>query len=405
MALLSSLARGKSVLSNYAPGDDCHRTLEMLGALGILLEHHDETVSVMGRGYFGFEAPSSVLDAGNSGTTARMGCGLLAGQSFDSQLTGDASLRKRPMRRVIDPLERMGARIETQDPKGRLPLIIRGGRDLHGIGYEPPVPSAQVKSAILFAGLHADGETRVREPLQSRNHTELALLRFGAPVQLEQNTVSIHGGIALEPVQLRIPGDISSAAFFITAAAVIPGSELTVQDVGLNPTRIGFIRVLQAMGAQSSCEDLPGDQVPGTEPSGTVRVRGSELTGTVVPAHLVPTLIDEIPVLAVAAARAQGETIFRGIAELRYKESNRLDAVITGLRALGAEVETFPDGLGIRGRRLLAAAHLQSHGDHRMAMTWAIASLLCEGNCEIRGRDCVSVSYPGFWEDLERLSS
>jgi 3-phosphoshikimate 1-carboxyvinyltransferase len=300
----------------------------------------------------------------------------------------------------------MGARFETHEPNHRLPLTIHGGRALHGIDYELAVPSAQVKTAVLLAGLHADGETRVREPFQSRNHTELALLRFGAPVRLEERSVAIRGGIPLEPVRLRIPGDISSAAFFITAAAIMPGSELTVHDVGLNSTRMGFIRVLQSMGAQVTYEEEFGQDDLGTEPSGTVRVRGSELTGTEVPADLVPTFIDEIPVLAVAATRARGETIFRGASELRYKESNRLEAVITGLRSLGADVEPLPDGLAIRGGRPLVAAHLKSDGDHRMAMAWAIASLVvADGDCKITGRDCVSISYPGFWEDLERLAS
>jgi 3-phosphoshikimate 1-carboxyvinyltransferase len=308
------------------------------------------------------------------------------------------------MKRVIDPLEMMGARIEPcGHRRDGLPLTIHGGRNLRGIDYALPVASAQVKTAILLSGLHAEGETRVREPLQSRNHTEIALQRFGAPVRLEDESTIVAGGAPLEPVNLRIPGDISSAAFFIVGAAIMPGSELRVEDVGLNPTRIGFIRVLQSMGADVVVEEENTAQ--GQERLGTVRVRGSDLHGIEIPADLVPNLIDEIPALGVAAARAEGETILRGASELRHKESNRLDAIINGLREMGADVEPLPDGLSIRGGRPLRAANLNSNGDHRMAMAWAVASLVAEGECEIAERKCVSVSYPGFWSDVERLAS
>jgi 3-phosphoshikimate 1-carboxyvinyltransferase len=309
------------------------------------------------------------------------------------------------MKRVIAPLEMMGARIETEDPdKERMPLSIRGGRKLQGIDYALPVASAQVKTAILLAGIHAEGETRVREPLASRDHTELALVRYGAAVQLNDRSTSVRGGHSLEPVDSRLPGDVSSAAFFICTAAAIPGSELVVETVGLNPTRTGFLEVLRAMGARLTIEEDTNERESAeNEPEGSIRVLGSELSGTEVSAEIVPTLIDEIPILAVAAALAKGETIFRGVAELRHKESDRLETIANGLRALGTEVETLPNDLRIRGGQPLKAASLESRGDHRMAMAWAMASLASDGDCEISGRDRVTVSYPGFWDDLDRL--
>ncbi len=406
VAILSALARGVSIIDNYAPGDDCRRTLNVLGALGVPIEHRNDQVRVSGQGYFGFRAPSSTLQAGNSGSTARMVCGLLAGQPFDSRLDGDESLRHRPMRRVIEPLGRMGAHIETYSAKDSLPLSIHGDtKRLQGIEYQPPVASAQIKTAILLAGLHAEGETLVHEPLASRNHTELALLRFGVPVEVRGTSVALRGGAPLEPTNYRLPGDISSAAFFITAAAALPGSELSVHHVGLNETRAGFLKVLQSMGAQITVEEIDETQQTGDEKVGTVRVRGSELTGTQISAEQVPALIDEVPILSIAAVLAQGETTIRGASELRLKESDRLQVIAQGLRAMGAEVEELPDGLRIGGGRRLEPARLESCGDHRMAMAWAIASLAQGGECEIVGKNCVGISYPGFWKELARLTS
>ncbi len=397
-ALFASIARGKSVIERYPSSEDCQRTLDLLEAIGVSVERQHDRVSISGKGYLGFRAPSSTLYAGNSGTTLRMACGLLAPQPFDSHLTGDESLERRPMRRVIDPLEQMGARIESTD-EGRAPLHIRGGRSLKGILYRCPVASAQVKTAVLLAGLHAEGDTRVQEPLPSRNHTELALMRFGVPVSIDEDGVRITGGSELQSTRMRIPGDISSAAFFIVGAAVFPGSNLLVADVGLNPTRTAFIEVLQSMGARVTIEE---EQEQDGEVIGTVRVEGAELAGVEVPAERVPGLIDEIPALAVAASFAHGETIIRGASELRVKESDRIHALATGLRALNVEVEELPDGLRIRGGRPMRAASLDSFGDHRIAMAWGVASLGVDGACQIKGKSAASVSFPEFWETLDQ---
>ncbi|MFQ5791691.1 MAG: 3-phosphoshikimate 1-carboxyvinyltransferase, partial [Acidobacteriota bacterium] len=401
MALLASLARGRSVIDNFAPGEDCRRTLDLLDSLGVPVDRSGDRMTITGQGYFGFCPPAATLEAGNSGSTARMGCGMLAAQPFDSRLNGDESLLRRPMQRVIEPLERMGARIESTN--GRLPLMVRGGNRLRGIEYSLPVASAQVKTAVLLAGLHAEGETCVREPRPSRNHTELALLRFGVPVRADGRGISVRGGSPLEPVRFRIPGDISSAAFLITAAAFLPDSELVVEQVSLNPTRTAFLKALQRMGARITLE-AEGETENG-EKVGTVWVKGSELTGAEVPPEVVPCLIDEIPVLAVAAAFARGETVIRGAGELRAKESDRLAVLVTGLRALGADVYAYEDGLCVRGGRPLKATHLASHGDHRMAMAWAVASLGVDGECTVDSRDSVQVSFPCFWQELSRLVS
>ena len=368
-ALLASIARGKSVIERFPSGADCHRTLDLLEALGIRVERESEQVSVSGTGYFGFRKPSSTLYVGNSGTTMRMACGLLCGQPFDSTLLGDASLGRRPMRRVIEPVERMGAVIESSD-EGTAPLVIHGGRKLKGIHYRLPVASAQVKTAILLAGLHATGETHVEEPLASRNHTELALLRFGASVEMGSGGIRIRGGDPLGSARIRLPGDTSSAAFFIVGATILPGSSLVLPEVGLNPTRTALLEVLRSMGARITVEE---EHDVDMERTGTIRVEGAELTGVEVPKERVPGLIDEIPALAVAASFAHGETIIRGAAELRVKESDRIRALATGLRALGVDVEELPDGLRIRGGRPMQPASLDSFGDHRIALGGRLA--------------------------------
>ncbi len=405
LALLGTLAPGISVIENFAPGDDCGRTLDVVRALGLSVEHRGTTLSLEGKGLFAYRAPSSPLNAGNSGSTARMTCGLLAAQPFDSRLDGDESLRRRPMGRIIEPLELMGAKFEMQSEQAdRLPLMIRGGGTICGINYDLPVASAQVKTAILLAGLHAEGVTRVREPYPTRDHTELALSAFGAPVRRETGALVLRGMPRLAPIHYRIPGDISSAAFFVTAAAALPGSDLVIQEVGLNPTRTGFLKVLESMGADIRIEEASdrfGSAVG--EQWGTVRVKGGELRGTQLERAAVPTVIDEIPVLAVAAALAHGETAFHGVSELRHKESDRLRAIAEGISALGAKAEIFDDLLLIQGGRPLRGARLESHGDHRMAMAWAIASLAVSEDCQLVGQNCVDISYPGFRKDLDRL--
>jgi 3-phosphoshikimate 1-carboxyvinyltransferase len=332
-----------------------------------------------------------------------MVCGILAGQPFASRLVGDESLSRRPLNRVVVPLTRMGASIETTD--GFLPMTIAGGRKLRGIDYELPVASAQVKTAILFAGLYADGVTRVKETTPSRNHTELALQAFGAPPLIRPGEIEIKGGASLSPGRFSIPGDISSAAFFIGAAAFLPGSELVVENVGLNPSRAAFLDALEAMGADIEIEVRPNGP-DGDEPQGRIVVRGRELQGVAVPRERVPALIDELPILAVVAAFASGATRVEGASELRVKESDRLKAIVLGLRALGVDVTELEDGFEIRGtgsRRALKPASLRSFGDHRMVMAWAVAALGVEGECAIDHLDQVKISYPGFWQTLDRL--
>ncbi|HXV61221.1 MAG TPA: 3-phosphoshikimate 1-carboxyvinyltransferase [Vicinamibacteria bacterium] len=399
LAFLAAISRGRSRLEAFPPGRDCASTLELIRTLGVQVNEEGSSVTIIGRGLGGLVAPHSDLDAGNSGSTARMATGLLAGQSFDSRIVGDSSLSRRPFDRVVNPLTEMGGVFETTD--GRLPLRILGGHPLHGISYTLPVPSAQVKTAVLFAGLFASGRTTVRESTLSRNHTEIGLAGFGIPVVVANGTVSIEGG--RDPIgnEFRLPGDFSSAAFFVGAAASLPGSDLVVRGVGLNPTRTGLLRALRAMDADVEWEPAPS---PGGEPMGTIRVRGRELHGFSLDPSEIPTLIDEIPILAVVAAFAEGPTRLEGLGELRVKESDRLYAIQQGLRALGVRIEPLESGIVIHGGPgELRPARLRSYGDHRMVMAWAIASLGVGGDCEIDHLDQVKISYPGFWETLDRL--
>jgi len=403
LALLAALASGRSRLEGFPPGQDCASTLGILRALSVDIFWDEDAVEIEGRGLDGLEPPQTELDCGNSGSTARMACGILAGQAFTSRLVGDESLSRRPQDRVVVPLTSMGAAIETT--QGFLPMTIAGGRRLRGIDYELPIASAQVKTAVLFAGLYASGITRVRESVPSRNHTELALLAFGASPVIRPGEIEIRGGCSLSPGEFRIPGDFSSAAFFIGAAAFLAGSDLVVENVGLNPTRAAFLEALKAMGADIEVTAAPG----AGETRGRVVVRGRELHGVEIPREKVPALIDELPILAVVAAFASGTTRVEGASELRVKESDRLSAIVEGLRALGADVTESEDGFEIRGAgradwgRALRPARLRSFGDHRMVMAWAVAALGVEGECGIDHLDQVKISYPGFWQTLDRL--
>jgi len=403
LALLSAIAAGRSRLEGFPPGQDCASTLGVVRALSVKVSWDEDVVEIEGRGLDGLEPPETVLDCGNSGSTARMACGILAGQPFTSRLSGDESLSRRPLDRVVVPLTSMGAAIETT--QGFLPVTIAGGQKLRGIDYELPIASAQVKTAVLFAGLYASGITRVKESIPSRNHTELALLAYGASPVIRPGEIEIRGGSSLSSLsggRFRIPGDFSSAAFFIGAAAFLAGSELVVENVGLNPTRTAFLEALKAMGADIEVEPSPSLG----EPKGRVVVRGRELQGVEIPREKVPALIDELPILAVVAAFASGSTRVEGASELRVKESDRLSAIVEGLRALGADVSESGDGFEIRGagfRRALRPARLRSFGDHRMVMAWAVAALGVDGECGIDHLDQVKISYPGFWQTLERL--
>jgi 3-phosphoshikimate 1-carboxyvinyltransferase len=396
-ALLAALADGQSRLSGYGPGADCRSTLACLRDLGVdIAEDADGTIIVLGRGFDGLRSPAHPLDAGNSGTTMRMLAGVLAGQAFKSVIMGDASLSRRPMRRVMDPLERMGARIESID--GHAPLIIHGGR-LQPIAYSPAVPSAQVKSAILLAGLYAGGTTSVTEPSGTRDHTEHALAAFGARLARASSTVSLEGGQRLTGRALSVPGDFSSAAFWMVAAASLPGSRVDIDDVGLNPTRTGLVAVLRRFGARVTVEISGSDA---GEPRGTISVEGVR-TGTVdISPEEVPGLIDELPAIGALAARG-GQVTVRGAAELRVKESDRIATLVAGFCNLGIAAEEHPDGFTVLGTGSPRGGVAHAHDDHRIAMALAIAALGAHGPSTIDGSEAVAVSYPGFFDTLGRL--
>ena len=399
--MLGAIAEGETVIENFLAGEDCLATLTCLRALGVAItDPAGGRVHVAGQGLMGLSEPRDVLDAKNSGTTMRLLLGILAGQSFFSVITGDASLRRRPMGRVTQPLRTMGARIMGRAGGELAPLAISGG-SLRAIEFTSPVASAQVKSAVLLAGLYAAGETVVTEPALSRDHTERMLELFGVPVKREGLSVAVTGGSVLKGVSLRVPGDISSAAFLMVAACIVPNAVVTIKGVGLNPTRTGIIDALRAMGAQIDVKV----QNAGPEPWGDVTVTSSALRGTEVSGKLIPRLIDEIPVLTVAAACAAGKTVIRDAAELKYKESNRLQTMAVELARLGVAVEELPDGLVINGGRPLKGATVQSYGDHRVAMSLAVAGLVATGETVIQDARAINVSFPGFVATLRHLGA
>ncbi len=398
-AMLGAIAEGTSEIQGFASSADCQSTLNCLEALGVPIERDKDWVLIRGQGLRGLRQPSADLDAGNSGSTMRMLAGILAGQRFESCLVGDASLSRRPMRRVIDPLTRMGARIEFSE--GGLPPLRIAGADLHPIHHRPSVASAQVKTAVLFAGLLAEGETKVDEPVPTRNHTEIALERMGVAITRANGTISIQGPARLQPLQAQVPGDLSSAAFFVAAALLTPESELVIQNAGLNPTRAAALTILTRMGADIQQEEV---RALNGEPVGDLRVRHSQLDGGEIPVELVPNLIDELPVLAVLGTQTDRGLWFHGAQELRVKESDRLRTVAENLRRLGAKVEEFPDGLRVEGRQKLRGAKVESYGDHRIAMAFAVAGLISEGGVEIQGSECVGVSFPEFFDILGQVT-
>ncbi len=391
-AMMGGIATGITPIANFLWADDCRSTLSCLRALGVGIDERDRAVVVHGQG-LRLRPTADMLDAGNSGTTARLMAGLLAGQDFATEITGDESLRSRPMERVAAPLRLMGAAVETS-ATGGLPLRVRGGT-LRGITYTLPVASAQVKSAVLLAGLYADGETTVVEPMATRDHTERMLEVFGAEVDRRGDQITVDRS-TLRGVPVMVPGDISSAAFVLAAAAALPGSEVTVADVGLNPTRTGALDVLRAMGAEV---DIRQEDVWAGEPVGTVTVRGQGLRGVAIGGAMVPGVIDELPVLCIAATAAAGSTEISGAAELRVKESDRIGAIATALRVLSGEVEERPDGLTIHGSRLRGGV-VNAAGDHRLAMAFSVAGLLASAPVTVEGAEVVAVSFPGFFETL-----
>jgi 3-phosphoshikimate 1-carboxyvinyltransferase len=400
-ALLAALADGSTTLTHFAPGADCRSTLACLRGLGVEVdEGTDGTVTLLGRGFGQLRSPVAPLDAGNSGTTMRLLAGVLAGQPFSATMIGDASLSRRPMRRVMAPLERMGARFEATD--GRPPLTVHGTR-LRAIAHQPETPSAQVKSAVLLAGLHAEGTTSVVEPAATRDHTERALAAFGGHASVDGLTVSVTGGQRLHGQRLYVPGDFSSAAFWLVAAAALPGSRIDIDDVGLNPTRTALLGVLRRFGARVEVEVL---ETAAGEPRGRVSVEGDRTGAVDIAPEEVPGLIDELPAIAALAAHG-GQVTVRGASELRVKESDRITALVAGFRGLGINAEERVDGFVIAGpaggSSRPSGGRADARGDHRMAMAFAIAALAAEQPSIIDGSDVVAISYPGFFETLGRL--
>jgi 3-phosphoshikimate 1-carboxyvinyltransferase len=405
-AIIAALAEGSSHLSNYSTSQDCASTLACLRSLGVAIRQEGSGVRVAGRGATGLSASPVPLDCGNSGSTMRLLAGVLAGQSFDSVLTGDESLRGRPMKRIVEPLALMGARVSSED--NRPPLGIRGSNPLQPIHYELPVASAQVKSCILLAALNANGRTEVVERLgPTRDHTERMLRWFGVPVETGTDTIAINGSARYAARDVSIPGDISSAAFLIGAAALLPGSELRIQSVGLNPTRAQVLSLLGSLGfdieivdPREDCNELQGDlvvrgqaRVPGARTNRPYCINGSSIA----------QLIDELPLLAVLGTQLPGGCEIREAAELRLKETDRIAATAANLRAMGAEVEEYEDGLAVAGPTSLRGAELNTFGDHRIAMAFAIGALLADSASELSGTDCVAVSFPNFFEVLESI--
>jgi len=398
--ILGSIARGVSSVKNFLSGEDCVRTLKAFRDMGVQIESVGKDIVVHGKGLSGLKRPSQPLYAGNSGTTMRILSGIAAGQNFNTRIEGDKSLTARPMGRIIEPLRQMGAEVKSDGGEGHAPLDIKGGKKLTGINYVMPVASAQVKSCVLIAGLFASGKTTVKEPFQSRDHTERMMEFLEADIKRKGLTTEISGTRELVSKDIKIPADISSAAFFIVAALLIKNSRIVLRNVGLNPTRMGLINVLKKMGAEIHVFDYK-DEV---EPSGNLEILHSELKGVVVEKEEVPLLIDEVPILSLAALRAEGKTIVRGISELKVKETDRVKTIRENFCRLGAEIEERGEDLVISGNiKKLKAAKLDSFGDHRIAMTMAIASLLASGESRINDAECVETSYPGFLKDLEKL--
>ena len=397
--MLSGISEGKGVIEGFLPGEDCRRTIACFRGLGIEIEDSGSQIIVHGKGLKGLREPEDVLDAGNSGTTLRLLSGILAGQDFLTVITGDASLRRRPMDRIAKPLRQMGAVIEGRD-RGRLaPLVIRGG-NLKGMDYTSPVSSAQVKSAVLLAGLYGRGPTVVREAVTSRDHTERMIKALGGTITTEKGKAVIEPS-RLQAGHIRVPGDISSAAFFMAAAAALPGSRLVIRGVGLNPTRTGIIDVLRKMGASIEIDHVTES---GGEKAGDVIIKGRKLSGVSITGEMIPGLIDEIPVIAVIAATAEGRTTITGAEELKVKESNRLTAMVTEMKKLGIKVQELPDGMEIQGGNRIGGGTVESYGDHRIAMAMAVAGLFAEVPVKIPDSGCIGVSFPDFHQILKQVT-
>ena len=405
--MFGSIAEGITEVTHFLQGADCLATIDCFQKMGISIEQSGNKVLVHGKGLYGLSAPSATLSVGNSGTTTRLLAGILAGQPFETSLSGDDSLNSRPMDRIITPLSQMGAHIQSIRGNRCAPLLIHPSK-LHSIHYHSKVASAQVKSAILLAGLYADGVTKVTEPVLSRNHTELMLRGFGADITShpEQDrsgvTASITPGSRLQGQKIVVPGDISSAAYFIAAGLLVPNSELLIQNVGINPTRAGILKVCRDMGGDIA---FLNEKTEGGEPTADLLVRTSHLHGIPIEGSIIPTLIDEIPMLAVLAAFAEGTTVIRDAAELKVKETDRIQTVSVNLKAMGADITPTEDGMIIQGTGSLHGASISSFFDHRIAMAFSIAGLAADGETEIQNSQCVDVSYPDFYETLKKLEA
>lgn len=397
--MFGSLAEGTTEVTNFLQGADCLSTISCFRKLGIEIENTSQRILLHGKGLHGLTEPSDTLDTGNSGTTTRLISGILAGQRFTTILNGDASIQTRPMKRIITPLSMMGADITSLKGNDCAPLRICGGQ-LRGITYKSPVASAQVKSCVLLAGLYADAPTSVTEPVLSRNHTELMLAGFGAHVASSGTTATIEPEPDLNGMKIEVPGDISSAAYFLAAGLMIPNSEILIKNVGINPTRDGILRVAKEMGGDIT---ILNEKTSGGEPTCDLLVRSSSLKGVTIGGEIIPTLIDEIPMIAVMACFAEGITTIKDAQELKVKESNRIDTVVTNLKAMGAHIEATDDGMIIEGGYPLHGAVIDSHLDHRIAMSFAIGALGADGETRIEGADCVKISYPEFYQTLEKL--
>jgi 3-phosphoshikimate 1-carboxyvinyltransferase len=406
--MFGALADGRTEITNFLQGADCLSTIRCFRRLGIDISNEgaSERVIVQGKGLHGLSKPSQLLDVGNSGTTMRLISGILSGQDFEVVLNGDESIQRRPMGRIMLPLTLMGADIRSLKGNDCSPLAINSNQErkhkLTGIHYNSPVASAQIKSCVLLAGLYSEGETAVTEPSLSRNHTELMLREFGAEVTAAGNTATIQPEPCLKGRKINVPGDISSAAYFIAAGLIVSGSEIMIKNVGINPTRDGIIRVCRQMGADIILENVIDN---GGEPAADILVRYSGLTGTEIGGAIIPTLIDEIPIIAVLACFAEGKTVIKDAAELKVKESNRIDVMVDNLTRMGADITATEDGMIINGGRPLHGAVVESKLDHRIAMSFAIAALLAEGETKVLNAECVDISYPDFYSDLKKLYS
>ncbi|PAE22280.1 3-phosphoshikimate 1-carboxyvinyltransferase [Bacillus sp. 7504-2] len=396
--MFGAIANGTTTITNFLTGDDCLRTIACFRKLGVVIEQEGERAVVFGKGFTGLNEPSEVLDVGNSGTTIRLMLGILAGRPFFSTLIGDESIGKRPMTRVTKPLLSLGANIDGRSGGEYTPIAVRGG-GLTGIEYRLPVASAQVKSAILLAGLQADGETTIIETSKTRDHTERMIQHFGGKLEVDGLTIKVQGGQPLQGTNVEVPGDISSAAFFLVAGAIVPNSEIMLKNVGLNPTRTGIIDVMREMGADLQVKN----EREQFEPVGDVIIKTSTLKGTTIEGDMIPRLIDEIPIIALLATQAEGVTIIKDAEELKVKETNRIDTVVRELQKLGAKIESTNDGMIIYGKQQLLGGTVSSHGDHRIGMMLAVASLVCKEQTNLENIEAISVSYPNFFNHLESL--